>query len=38
MDDYTLALRLIVRLRQPFNALLLQHQPDGEFKRVAAEN
>ena len=37
MDDYTRALRLVVRLQQPFRALLLQHQPDGEFKRVAAE-
>ena len=37
MDDYTRALRLVVRLQQPFRALLLQHQPDGQFKRVAAE-
>ncbi|KAF8556822.1 hypothetical protein OG21DRAFT_1482737 [Imleria badia] len=38
MDDYTRALRLVVRLRQPFHALLLQQQPNGEFKRVAAEH
>ena len=37
MDDYTRALRLVVRLHQPFHALLLQQQPDGEFYRVAAE-
>ena len=38
MDNYTRALRLVVRLQQPFHALLLQHQPNGEFKRVAAEH
>ena len=38
MDDYTRALRLIVRLQQPFHALLLQQQPNGEFKRIAAEH
>ncbi|KAF8124545.1 hypothetical protein EV363DRAFT_1177948 [Boletus edulis] len=38
MDEYTRALRLIVRLQQPFHALLLQQQPNGEFKRVAAEH
>ncbi|KAH0826782.1 hypothetical protein J3R83DRAFT_5197 [Lanmaoa asiatica] len=38
MDSYTRALRLVVRLRQPFNALLLQQQPNGEFKRVATEH
>ncbi|KAF8555511.1 hypothetical protein OG21DRAFT_897570 [Imleria badia] len=38
MDDYTRALRLVARLRQPFHALLLQQQPNGEFKRVAAEH
>jgi len=37
MDDYTRALRLIVRLKQSFHALLLQQQPHGEFKRIAAE-
>ena len=38
MDDYTRALRLVVRLQQPFHALLLQQQPNGEFKRIAAEH
>jgi len=38
MDDYTRALQLIVRLQQPFHALLLQQQPHGEYKRVAAEH
>ena len=38
VDEHVLALQLIVRLQQPFNALLLQRQPAGEYKRVAAEN
>ncbi|KAF8557900.1 hypothetical protein OG21DRAFT_1494421 [Imleria badia] len=38
MDDYTRALRLVVRLQQPFHALVLQKQTNGEFKRVAAEH
>ncbi|KAF8121689.1 hypothetical protein EV363DRAFT_1184646 [Boletus edulis] len=38
MDEYTRALRLVVRLQQPFHALVLQQQPNGEFKRVAAEH
>ncbi|KAI6009487.1 hypothetical protein F5J12DRAFT_40085 [Pisolithus orientalis] len=38
VDDYTRALQTIARLGQPFNALLLVQQPDGEYKRVAAEN
>jgi hypothetical protein len=38
MDDYTRALRLVARLQQPFRVLLLQQQPNGEFKRVAAEH
>lgn len=37
IDRYTLALRLIARLRRPFNALLLERQPNGQYKRVAAE-
>ena len=37
-DNYSRALRLFVRLQQPFHALLLQQQPKGEFKRVAAEH
>ncbi|KAI6097473.1 hypothetical protein F5141DRAFT_460253 [Pisolithus sp. B1] len=35
---YARALQMIARLGQPFNALLLVRQPDGEYKRVAAEN
>ncbi|KAI6014941.1 hypothetical protein EDC04DRAFT_3144985 [Pisolithus marmoratus] len=38
IDDYTRALQTIARLRQPFNALLLIQLPNGEYKRVAAEN
>ena len=38
MDDYTRALRLVVRMQQEFHALLLQQQRDGEFKRVGAEH
>ncbi|KAG8216979.1 hypothetical protein J3R82DRAFT_7285 [Butyriboletus roseoflavus] len=38
MDNYTRALRLVVRLQQPFRALLLRQQRNGEFKRVAAEH
>jgi DNA-binding XRE family transcriptional regulator len=38
MDDYIRALRLVFRLQQPFHVLLLQQQPNGEFKRVAAEH
>ena len=38
MDDYTRALRLILRLQQPFHALLLQQQPNGEFRRIATEH
>lgn len=38
VDGYTRALQMIARLGQPFNALLLVQQPNGEYKRVAAEN
>ena len=38
VDDYTRALRLVVRLQQPFHALLLQQQSSGEFRRVAVEH
>ena len=38
IDDYTRALRLVVRLQQPFHVLLLQQQHNGEFKRVASEH
>ena len=36
--DYARALRLVVRLQQPFYALLLQQQPNGDFRRIAAEH
>ncbi|KAF8555588.1 TPR-like protein [Imleria badia] len=36
-DHSTLALRLISRLGRPFNALLLEQQSNGQYKRVAAE-
>lgn len=38
LDDYTRALRLVVRLEQPFSALLLEQTSDGRFRRVAAEH
>ncbi|KAI5998905.1 hypothetical protein F5J12DRAFT_784758 [Pisolithus orientalis] len=38
VDSYTQALQMIARLGQPFNALLLAQQPNGEYKRVAAED
>jgi hypothetical protein len=38
VDDYTRALQLVVRLQQPFHALLLEQQSHGEYKRVAAEH
>ncbi|KAF8126389.1 hypothetical protein EV363DRAFT_1174367 [Boletus edulis] len=38
MDDYTRALRLVVRLQQPLHMLLLEEQPNREFKRVATEH
>lgn len=38
VDPYTQGLRLISRLGRPFNALLLEQQPNGQYKRVAAEN
>ena len=38
LDDYTRALRLIVRLEQPFSALLLEQTSDGKFRRVATEH
>ena len=38
VDPCTLALRLIARLRRPFNTLLLEQQPNGQYKRVAAEH
>jgi len=38
MDVSTGALRLVVRLQQPFRGLLLQQQSYGGYKRVAAEH
>ncbi|KAI6143757.1 hypothetical protein BKA82DRAFT_31596 [Pisolithus tinctorius] len=38
LDNYTRALEMIVRLGQPFNALLLVQQSNGMYKRVAAGN
>ncbi|KAG2142890.1 uncharacterized protein EDB93DRAFT_598081 [Suillus bovinus] len=35
-DSHSRALRLMVRLGQPFNAFLLARQRDGEFKRIAS--
>ena len=37
VDTSTQALRMIARLGCPFNALLLEQQPNGQYKRVAAE-
>jgi len=37
-DTYTRALELIIHLGQPFSALLLLQQPDGAYKRVAADH
>ncbi|KAG1786035.1 uncharacterized protein HD556DRAFT_1508452 [Suillus plorans] len=36
-DSHSRALRLIVRLGQPFSAFLLARQRDGEFKRIASD-
>ncbi|KAI6030213.1 hypothetical protein EDC04DRAFT_105039 [Pisolithus marmoratus] len=38
IGDYTRALHMIARLGQPFSALLLVQQPNGDYKRVAAES
>ncbi|KAI6015316.1 hypothetical protein F5J12DRAFT_526386 [Pisolithus orientalis] len=38
VDDYTRALQMVARLGQPFNALLLVQQVNGEYRRVAAEH
>jgi hypothetical protein len=35
-DSQSRALRLIVRLKQPFSALLLARQHSGEYKRIAS--
>jgi hypothetical protein len=36
-ESYSRALRLIVRLGQPFSALLLAQQEGGEYKRIASD-
>lgn len=38
VDEYTQGLQWVSRLKQRFSALLLQRQPDGKYKRVAAEH
>jgi hypothetical protein len=38
VDTSTQALRLIARLGCPFNALLLERQSNGQYRRVAAEH
>ncbi|KAF8554888.1 hypothetical protein OG21DRAFT_1496708 [Imleria badia] len=38
VDPSTLALRLISQLGRPFNALLLEKQSNGQYKRVASEH
>ena len=38
VDTSTQAFRLIARLGSPFNALLLERQSNGQYKRVAAEH
>ncbi|KAG1793101.1 uncharacterized protein HD556DRAFT_1527625 [Suillus plorans] len=37
-ESHSRALRLIVRLGQPFSALLLARQRNGEFKRIASDH
>ncbi|KAG2338322.1 hypothetical protein BDR05DRAFT_705055 [Suillus weaverae] len=37
-ESHLRALRLIVRLGQPFSAFLLARQRDGEFKRIASDH
>ncbi|KAG1734812.1 hypothetical protein EDB19DRAFT_2026382 [Suillus lakei] len=37
-DSHSRALRLIVRLGQPFGAFVLARQRDGEFKRIASNH
>ena len=38
VDTFTQALRLLARLARPFNALLLEQQSNGQYRRVAAEH
>ncbi|KAG2147807.1 uncharacterized protein EDB93DRAFT_1328365 [Suillus bovinus] len=37
-EPYSRALRLLVRLRQPFDAFLLAQQHVGEYKRIASDH
>ncbi|KAG0699362.1 hypothetical protein DFH29DRAFT_1002055 [Suillus ampliporus] len=37
-DSESRALRLVVRLGQPFSAFLLAQQPGGEYKRIASDH
>jgi hypothetical protein len=37
-ESYSRALRLIVRLGQPFSAFLLAQQQGGEYKRIASDH
>jgi len=37
-ESHSRALQLIVRIGQPFSALLLARQRDGEFKRIASDH
>jgi len=37
-ESYSKALRLIVRLGQPFRAFLLAQQWSGEYKRIASDH
>jgi hypothetical protein len=36
-ESYSQALRLLVRLGQPFSAFLLEQQRGGEYKRIASD-
>jgi hypothetical protein len=38
LESYSRALKLIVRLAQPFGALLLAQQRSGEYKRIASDH
>ena len=38
LDTYTRALQVIAHLGQPFSPLLLLQQPDGAYRRVAADH
>jgi len=38
LESHSLALRLLVRLGQPFSAFLLARQRDGQYKRIASDD